>query len=261
MKNTSWSAVADWYGEYLEGKGREDTYQKKVILPNLLRLMQIKKGEKVLDIACGQGFFSREMARAGAEVVGVDVSRELIKSAERLNSKSDEGRTLTNPSYQIGFAHELSFLESGTIDKAIAVLALQNIENYQDVLAEAARVLKPRGILYTVLNHPAFRVPKGSEWGWDPEKQIQYRRVDRYLSELKVAISMHPGLSSDIQTVSFHRSLQLYFKAFNKTGFVVSRLEEWISHKKSGPGPRAKAEDWARKEFPLFLALEAVKSA
>jgi hypothetical protein len=38
-------------------------------------------------------------------------------------------------------------------------------------------------------------------------------------------------------------------------------MEEWESHKKSQPGPRAKAEDQARKEIPLFLYLEAVKQA
>jgi hypothetical protein len=53
--------------------------------------------------------------------------------------------------------------------------------------------------------------------------------------------------------------LQFYFKALRKAGFLVSRLEEWNSQKKSQPGPRADAENRARKEFPLFLALEAVK--
>jgi hypothetical protein len=54
-------------------------------------------------------------------------------------------------------------------------------------------------------------------------------------------------------TVSFHRPLQFYFKIFSKLGFAVERLEEWNSNKKSEAGPRAKAEDKARKEIPLFL--------
>ena len=53
--------------------------------------------------------------------------------------------------------------------------------------------------------------------------------------------------------------MQDYFKALTRSGFSVSRLEEWISHKKSQAGPRQAAEDTARKEIPLFLMLEARK--
>ena len=68
---------------------------------------------------------------------------------------------------------------------------------------------------------------------------------------------MHPGEEKSEQTFSYHRSLQDFFKALAKNGFVVSRLEEWISHKISERGPRQAAEDIARKEIPLFLMLEA----
>ena len=71
---------------------------------------------------------------------------------------------------------------------------------------------------------------------------------------------MNPGEKDNKSfTYSFHRPLQLYFKTFAKNGFAVTRLEEWISHKESEPGPRQDAENTARKEIPLFLFLEAVK--
>ncbi|MDE2001248.1 MAG: SAM-dependent methyltransferase, partial [Patescibacteria group bacterium] len=133
--------------------------------------------------------------------------------------------------------------------------------------AECARALVSGGRLVLVLNHPAFRIPKESSWGWDEKMKIQYRRVDRYLSELRSKIMMHPstgsgrapGRDAGEYTVSFHRPLQYYFKALQKNGFMVSRLEEWESHRKSEKGPRAEAEDRARKEIPMFLCLEAVK--
>ena len=59
--------------------------------------------------------------------------------------------------------------------------------------------------------------------------------------------------------MSYHRPLQLYMKELAKHGFVLAGLEEWISHRLSEKGPRAKAEDRARKEFPLFLMLNARK--
>src|SRR3989344_5462961 len=76
---TSWEPVAEWYGKLLAG---EDPYQAKVILSNLLRLLP-PQGKRVIDIACGQGFFSKYFADQGAEVLGVDISSELISIARQ----------------------------------------------------------------------------------------------------------------------------------------------------------------------------------
>ncbi len=248
--NTSWGGVADWYSELLAGN---DTYQAKVILPNLLRLMRIKKGETVLDLGCGIGFFSRAFAHEGAKVVGVDIGEALIAAAKREGKKNIE--------YHVASADQIPFIPAVSTDQALIVLALQNIANAAGAIAECARVLKPGGRLNVVLNHPAFRAPQASSWGWDEKEKIQYRRVDSYLSERKTKIQMHPGDDPKDVTWSFHRPLQFYFKLFNKNGLAVSRLEEWSSHTKTPHGPRAEAENRARAEFPLFLYLEIVKVA
>lgn len=248
-ENTSWGNVADWYDTHLEQSG--DTYQRKVILPNLLRVLNLKTGERILDLACGQGFFSREFAQVGAKVVGADISKELIGYAQSQSPKEI--------AFHVSPADNLSFAKDEQFDVITIILAIQNIENISEVFSEVQRVLSPQGRLVLVLNHPAFRIPKQSEWGWDEEKQVQYRRIDRYLSPQKISIEMHPGEKGGEETISYHRSLQDFFKALSKNGFAVSRLEEWISHRESQEGPRQKAEDTARKEIPLFLMLEARK--
>ncbi|NJL31655.1 MAG: hypothetical protein HC898_08505 [Phycisphaerales bacterium] len=40
---------------------------------------------------------------------------------------------------------------------------------------------------------------------------------------------------------------------------MVDHMEEWVSHKRSDPGPRAEAEDFSRSQIPMFLAIRAVK--
>jgi ubiquinone/menaquinone biosynthesis C-methylase UbiE len=249
---TSWGGVADWYDDLL---GQEDTYQSKVILPNLTRLVAPRAGDKILDLACGQGFFSRSFAEAGAKVIGVDISMELIEKAKEKPVKSLQLEYFVSPS------HKLSMIQDASIDKVTIVLALQNIEKMSETFDECVRVLKTGGSLFLVLNHPTFRIPKRSSWHYDEEQGIQYRRIDGYLSESKAEIDMHPGQihQDSEQTVSFHRPLQVFFKALNKSGFIVSRLEEWNSHKKSQQGKRSEAEDRARKEIPLFMCLEARK--
>jgi len=213
--------------------------------------LNLKKGEKVLDLACGQGFFSGEFALTGALVTGVDVSPELIDIAKRKYSTIN---------FLVSPAEDLSFLESGFFDKVTIILAIQNIENIKKVFEECYRVLSKGGELFIIMNHPAFRIPRKSYWGFDEENNIQYRRIDGYLSEAKEKIDMNPGEIIDKKfTFSFHRSLQFYFKILKNCGFCVTNLEEWISNKFSQEGPRKKAEDRARKEFPMFMMLEALK--
>jgi ubiquinone/menaquinone biosynthesis C-methylase UbiE len=254
MKNnkTSWNSVAEWYNTHLEKSA--DSYQEKVIMPNVLRVLDPKPGIKVLDIACGQGYFSRAFTETGATVIGCDISKELIELAKKHSPKNIEYHTTP--------ADDLSFVKDVSIDAAVIVLAIQNIENIVGTFSECARTLKPGGRLVIVLNHPVFRIPGRSSWEWDEKSAVQYRRMDAYMSESQNKIDMNPGknkIEDKNFTISFHRPLQSYFKALTKAGFVVSRLEEWISHKESQKGPRAEEEDRMRKEIPLFLCLEAKK--
>lgn len=244
--DTSWGGVASWYDSLLENDS--DSYQSKLISPHLLRLVAPQKDERLLDLACGQGIFSREFAKSGAEVIGVDIAPELISIAKKNSPQSVH--------FFVSSAEKLPFIESASVHKLVIVLALQNIENVDVVFSECRRVLKKGGKIFLVLNHPAFRIPKESSWGFDAEKKVQYRRVDQYLSEAKVKIDMNPGKEPKKFTLSFHRPLQFYFKQLVKNNFSITRLEEWNSHKVSEKGPKKEAEDRARKEIPLFLFLE-----
>lgn len=248
-KSTSWGKVADWYHDLL--KDDNGTYQKEVILPNLLRAMSVKKGEMVLDLACGSGYFAREFAESGAKIFACDISSELIEIARKNSPKEIEFFECP--------ADKVSKIADKSVDKISIILAIQNIENIAGVFKECSRILKNGGKLFIVMNHPAFRIPQKSHWGFDEENKIQYRRLDAYMSDSKAEIEMHPGMKTGEKTFSFHRPMQVYFKALKKNNFCVNALEEWISNKKSQIGVRQKAEDLARKEFPLFLFLEAVK--
>ncbi len=248
-KDTSWNKVASWYDELLK---KDDSYQAKVILPNLLRILSLKKGERVYDLACGQGYFSNVFAHEGSNVVASDLSKKLIETAKKENKE----KVL----FYITPAHRAQFLKDNSTDTVVIVLAIQNIENVGEVFAECSRVLKKDGRMVIVLNHPAFRVPQASDWYF--ENGVQSRIVSKYLSESKISIDMTPGEKNSkkkISTISFHRSLQYYVKLLAKNSFAITRLEEWISHKQSGIGPRQIAEDKARKEIPMFMCVEVKK--
>lgn len=294
-KLTSWGDVAEWYDDLLESS--PDSFQKNVLMPNLIRIIEPKKGLTILDVACGQGYFSRAFAANGATVFASDISKELIQKAQNyeIQKKIDSRKSdISNDSeniydkkrvdklskapiksieqnlqYYVTSADKLSFVKDNSIDIVTIILALQNIENIGGTFSEASRVLRVGGKIIMVINHPAFRIPQKSSWLWDSEtiingevKNRQYRRLDSYMSENQIKIDMTPGekfVPKKKFTFSFHRPLQSYFKLMAKSGFAVVRLEEWISHKKSQTGPRSVEEDRMRKEIPMFICLEAIK--
>lgn len=252
---TDWGHVATWYDTHLSG---DDTYHAKVITPNLSRLIGVMKGKVILDLACGQGYFTEIWSMAEAKKVwGVDLGLGLIKIAQ----KNAEKLKLNNIEYVVSPADNLEMIKDNSLDIATCVLAIQNVEEIRGVFEEVYKKLDKGGRMYMVLNHPVFRNPRQTHWGWDEENKVQYRRIDEYISESKAKIDMNPGAdkSNKNHTWSFHRPLQYYFKTISKSGLYVGRLEEWISHKASQSGPRQKAEDKSRHEIPMFLCIEIVK--
>jgi ubiquinone/menaquinone biosynthesis C-methylase UbiE len=243
-----WDQAAQWYDALVGLKGSE--YQKAVIFPGALELMQLKKSDAVLDLACGQGVYSRYLSQRKMKVTGLDTSEEMIRFAQ---SRSD-----SSIRYEQGDAQDSQTLPGKTFDAVVCLLALQNIESIAPVMRNVKRWLKPGGRFVMVTTHPCFRIPRQTHWGWDEQKKIQYRRVDLYGSESAIPILTPPFTQSQSFTVTYHRPLQGYFQVMNEAGLCVDGLEEWTSHKTSEPGKRSKAENRARQEIPLFLALRAV---
>jgi ubiquinone/menaquinone biosynthesis C-methylase UbiE len=250
---THWGPVAEWYDQLVGESGSE--YHREVVLPGVLRLLSPQPGQKMLDVACGQGVLARLLAAKGAQVTAVDASRELIAMA-RERAQGSGGIQ-----FQVGDARELGFLSADRFDAAACVLAIQNIHPIQPVFAGVARALGEKGKFVMVMMHPAFRGPKETSWGWDEKEKVQYRRVDRYLIPRKAPITAHPGQKGGEYTWSFHKSIEAYVKALRNAGMLIDAMEEWPSHKTSTSGPRAAAENTARKEIPMFLAIRAIKVA
>jgi SAM-dependent methyltransferase len=218
-----------------------------------MRLIEPHRKPTVLDIGCGEGIFARALAAAGATVYASDISPELITAAR--------ARSSPDIVYAVTPGADQSFVSDQSIDVVQAILSLQNMEKIEPVFRECARVLKPAGRGIFVLNHPVFRIPQSTHWGYDEAANVQYRRIDQYLTPHRITIDMHPGRATTSVTYSFHRSLQDYTKALYSAGLLIARCEEWISPRVSEPGPRAAAENRSRREFPLFLMLEVVRSS
>jgi ubiquinone/menaquinone biosynthesis C-methylase UbiE len=247
---TDWGNVADWYDQLVGESGSE--YHREVVIPGVLRLLAPAPGDKVIDVACGQGVLCRRLHERGAEATGVDAARELIEAAREWGPQEIR--------YDVADARELGFLPPARFDAAACVLAVQNIHPLPPLFEGVARIRRPGGRLVLVMMHPCFRGPKETSWGWDEANRMQYRRVDRYLLPRKSPIVAHPGKAPGTYTWTFHRPIEAYVKALRNAGLLIDAIEEWASHKTSQGGPRAAAENRARSEIPMFMAIRAIKA-
>lgn len=249
---TSWQKVGKWYNESVGESGHY--YHQTVIIPGVLKLLNLsKESTSLLDLACGQGVLSRHLPSTSS-YVGIDAAAPLINAAKQYRHppshrfiQADITKQL--PLDQVGFTH-------GSI-----ILALQNIEEPLAVFKNAARHLLPGAPFIIVLNHPCFRIPRQSSWKVDQENKIQYRRIDRYMTTMKIPIQAHPSKGEkSVQTLSFHHPLSAYSSWLQEAGFSIDLIEEWCSDKES-EGKAAKMENRSRSEIPLFMAIAARKKA
>lgn len=245
--NTSWQKVSKWYGSIVGEKGH--FYHQKLIIPRTLKLLGLKAGDRLLDVACGQGVLSRRLFET-VKYVGIDASSNLIDEAKSLDANKLHRYLVRDATKSFGF--------SETFNKAAIILALQNIKEPEKTIHHISEVMEKGGKLVIVLNHPCFRIPRQSSWEEDKTNKMQYRRINRYMTPIKIPINAHPGEENSPLTWSFHHPLEDYTNYLFGNGFLIEKIEEWISEKKSD-GKAAKMENRAREEFPMFMTILAVK--
>lgn len=247
---TSWEQVKPWYDQAVGQEGHY--YHQEVILPKLLKYWNLEKckAPALLDLACGQGILARHIP-AGVSYTGVDISPSLIKAAQGYDKNPKHNYLVSDITKPLKL--------EGTFTHAAIVLALQNLEFPERAIKNASQYLAENGTFSMIINHPYFRIPRQTSWGIDEPKKLQYRRIDRYLTRLKIPIQAHPGkFKNTVETLSYHWPLELLTVWLKDAGFVINEIQEWCSNKTS-TGSKAKMENSARQEFPLFMHISAQK--
>jgi ubiquinone/menaquinone biosynthesis C-methylase UbiE len=107
----------------------------------LVAQLNITKGLNVLDLGCGDGTTALPMARLGANVLGVDIARNLVEAGNARAKK--EG--LTNCRFQEGDATNLHELKDKTFDLVVSIFGAMFAPRPMDVAKEMVRVTKPGG--------------------------------------------------------------------------------------------------------------------
>jgi len=190
--------------------------------------MYLQSGARILEGGCGRANKVKAMAEAGFETVGVDFAEETVKQA-RLNYEDLDIRQ--------GDVRSLDFPD-GYFDGYWSIGVIEHFwAGYDQILSEAARVLKPRGVLFlTAPWFSPYRRRKAKTGGYphfdeadEPEMFYQFAlgrsEVCAKLAEHGFLLERWQGLSSEISlkedVTEFGRQIEWLF---NSRGSIVKRV-------------------------------------
>lgn len=180
------------------------------------------RGKRILDLGCGDGYYSRLMAEAGADVVGVDFSQEFIDLAKKQEQKQPLGIHYFN-----GDIANMDFLPSAEIDGAVADFVFVTIptqEKYIQAIKEVHRALKKNGTVLISRGHPAnFNRPEQRR---SKDYSLSYDKEPSYFDSLtpqhvKMNIEGKP-----VEWTNYHRSLEDFLNPWLENRFVITKVIE-----------------------------------
>jgi ubiquinone/menaquinone biosynthesis C-methylase UbiE len=263
-KNAEWDKMADWW--HAEAADSGVYHQRTDIDPVVIKMLGSIKGKKVIEIGCGNGYFSRYLARRGAKVTAFDISPKMIEIAKAEESKNPLGIT-----YIERDAANLRGLKSRSFDRAVANMSLLDVVKIEKAIKETGRVLRPGGKFIFSILHPAFMFDGTWEkiGGIDRYGRIVWRYLRPYTN-------INQWNEKELKTKGYVRPLGFYVHALRSAGFMISDLREIATKKnllkaeKGGGKSLLRASRYSslaekkeklrtQKEIPCFLVIEAEK--
>jgi SAM-dependent methyltransferase len=194
---------AEWYEEWIGDK------------PPLIAadpgLLPPVAGQRVLDIACGQGRLSRYLARLGADVVGVDISAAMLDKA-RAAGPEDIAYVRAD------VARPPVWWDGRPFDASTCELALMDIDDLAGTLSTVSMVLRQGGWFVASIVHPCFPGTEKGQSSWPPGEG--YEGEGWWIS------SDHNPDGARIRVGATHRKLSTFLNALLDAGLEPERFAE-----------------------------------
>jgi SAM-dependent methyltransferase len=206
----------------------------------LLDLLGPITGLRVLDVACGHGRTTRELARRGAEVVGIDISGNLLARARQLEQDEPLGIRYVHSDVTVS-----DVLDAATFDAATCSFGLSDIDDLDGAIAAVAGALRPGGRFVFSILHPCFAGGLDISGSW-PDAGSYYDEGRWTATGGRSGLRQRVGAS--------HRMMSTYHAALRRHGFWLDQLTEPLPRPDWDP-----AHDADRK--PVFLVVRTLKLA
>jgi ubiquinone/menaquinone biosynthesis C-methylase UbiE len=197
-------------------------------------------GGLTLDVGCGEGRLSRDLAERGYDVTGIEPAPTLLQAAKEAHPEG---------TYVQGEAAELPFA-ADSVQLLVAYNTLMDFDDLDGATREFARVLKPvTGRLCITITHPVADSAGFTERHAESPFVIEgsYLRTAPFSGWAeRQGIKMHFS--------GWHRSIATYSKALEDAGLLIEAIREPV------PVDDAPAEDWDRwRRMPMFMNINALK--
>ena len=177
----------------------------------LMNLVGDVAGKRILDLACGSGRVTRELARRGAAVIGLDISGELLEKARAAQER--EPLTVT---YMHADAASAATLEGRAFDGVVCNYGLSDIDDLDGALTTVERVLCSGGSFVFSILHPCFP-------GWHADAPSSWSPGGGYYRE-GWWLADNPGFRGKVG--SNFRMLSTYLNALVSRGLAIEEVAE-----------------------------------
>jgi 2-polyprenyl-3-methyl-5-hydroxy-6-metoxy-1,4-benzoquinol methylase len=237
----NWNKKAAFWDERM---GEGNAFQRVLISPATERLLKVRSTETVLDVACGNGVFSRRLAELSEEFV--ELAQTRTKEAGYCDAVEYLVADATDEERMLALGEE-------RFDAAVCNMALMDMPTIDPLMRALRRLLKPTGRFVFSVQHPAFNsnAIRLVLEGEDRDGAL----VETYSVEVTGYLHVPPGKGAGmpgepVPHLYFHRPLSELFGACFKAGFTVDGMEE-PSFAEIGDGSRSDASPFFSWEnFP-----------
>ncbi|HEX8220245.1 MAG TPA: class I SAM-dependent methyltransferase [Chloroflexia bacterium] len=241
-----WDQNAEvWDSVMAAGRG----WQKVFIGPVVERLLELRPGDTALDIACGNGIFSRRMAELGAYVVACDFSPRLVELARSRTTEHAD-----RIEYHVADATDeaqLVAMGEGRFDAAVCSMALMDMPAIEPLYRAVSRMLKPGGRFVLSVSHPCFNTGYTNRLAEEDNSTGEVTHSIKVSSYLSVRTSMGVALRDQpAKQYYWDRPISVLLGAAFAAGLVLDALEEPPFKRDT---PAADRLDWANFDMPPVL--------
>lgn len=221
-----YDAVADFYEQFAQ-----DVYDDPPMAA-LLHLIGDVANRRILDLACGQGRLTRELARRGAQVTGVDISLAMLERA-----RAAEAQHPLQVSYLHADVASQATLAGEVFDGVTCSFGLSDIDDLDGAIAGVSRLLRPGGCFAFSILHPCFPGWESAQASpsWSPERGYY---AEGWWRAPTPAQGLRPKVGAN------HRMLSSYLSTFARRRLVLEAMiepapsAEWLAAPPSaGPVP------------------------
>ncbi|MFX0074561.1 MAG: class I SAM-dependent methyltransferase [Candidatus Hermodarchaeota archaeon] len=202
----------------------ENYHHKYRILPHVYRMLNVQKGETILDVACGKGDIARDLTKSGGKVTGIDISKMLDYAIER-----EKNEKLGITYLKMNAERLTDNFDRASFDKIVCNMALMDIEDYKTTIQQIYYVLKENGIFVFSILHPTFsspatmglRIPHDSQRNED-----RIRVILNYFDERPVISSYGTSPPCCMQALIFPRTISSYLNELANNNLILKEMRE-----------------------------------